>query len=75
MRDGIERDLAALGGSHVSSQLGNQGMRGLMTGRRKEKNDVPDNAERQIRCVHGLGKKNRNYSEKNMAPGPGLEPG
>ncbi len=52
VRNWIERRLAALGCGKVTAQFGNHRVRCFMARRRKQKIDVPDGAEGNIRSFH-----------------------
>src|ERR1019366_619844 len=63
VRNGVERHLAALGRGKVAAHFRDERVRRFMARRRKQKDDVPDGAEREVRSVH------RRDSRKSIGSG------
>src|ERR1019366_4631245 len=50
--NGVERHLAAFERGEVAADFGGERVRRFVARRRKQKDDVPDDAKRKVRCVH-----------------------
>ena len=49
---GLSDTCPPFGGGHVAAELGDQRVRSFVARRREQKDEIPDRAQGQIRCVH-----------------------